>query len=49
MKRIATLDDCVVDGVLLLMQLELIEPVLFLGTSRGAAERLADDVLARAG
>jgi glutathione synthase/RimK-type ligase-like ATP-grasp enzyme len=43
----ARVDGCVVDDELLLMELELIEPVLFLGTSPGAAERLADAVLAR--
>jgi len=43
----ARVDGCVVDGELLLMELELIEPALFLGTSTGAAERLADAVIAR--
>ena len=45
----ARVDGCVVDDELLLMELELIEPVLFLGTSPGAADRLADAVLARIG
>jgi glutathione synthase/RimK-type ligase-like ATP-grasp enzyme len=45
----ARVDGCVVDGELLLMELELIEPVLFLGTSAGAAHRLADAVIARLG
>jgi glutathione synthase/RimK-type ligase-like ATP-grasp enzyme len=45
----ARVDGCVVDDDLLLMELELIEPVLFLGTSAGAADRLADAVLARIG
>jgi glutathione synthase/RimK-type ligase-like ATP-grasp enzyme len=45
----ARVDGCVVDDELLLMELELIEPVLFLGTSAGAADRLADAVLARLG
>ncbi|MDB4881427.1 MAG: hypothetical protein JWL95_193 [Gemmatimonadetes bacterium] len=43
----ARVDGCVVGDQLLLMELELIEPVLFLGTSPGAADRLADAVLAR--
>jgi glutathione synthase/RimK-type ligase-like ATP-grasp enzyme len=43
----ARVDGCVVDDELLLMELELIEPVLFLGTAPGAADRLADAVLAR--
>jgi glutathione synthase/RimK-type ligase-like ATP-grasp enzyme len=45
----ARVDGCVVDGELLLMELELIEPVLFLGTSAGAPQRLADAVIARLG
>ena len=45
----ARVDGCVVDDDLLLMELELIEPVLFLATSAGAADRLADGVLARIG
>ena len=43
----ARVDGCIVDGELLLMELELLEPVLFLGTCEGAAGRLADAVLAR--
>ena len=43
----ARVDGCVVDGELLLMELELIEPVLFLGTSPDAAERMADVLTAR--
>ena len=43
----ARVDGCVVDGQLLLMELELIEPVLFLGTSEGAADRLADALVSR--
>src|SRR5215207_5748425 len=43
----ARVDGCLVDGELLLMELELIEPVLFLATNEGAADRLADTVLAR--
>jgi glutathione synthase/RimK-type ligase-like ATP-grasp enzyme len=43
----ARVDGCVVDGEFLLMELELIEPALSLGTARGAAERLADVLLAR--
>jgi glutathione synthase/RimK-type ligase-like ATP-grasp enzyme len=45
----ARVDGCVVDDDLLLMELELIEPVLFLGTSTGAADRLANALLARVG
>ncbi|MEO6526229.1 MAG: hypothetical protein ABIP93_06365 [Gemmatimonadaceae bacterium] len=45
----ARVDGCVVDERLLLMELELIEPVLFLGTSPGAADRMADALLARVG
>jgi hypothetical protein len=43
----ARVDGCVVDGVFVLMELELIEPVLFLATSSGAADRLALALLAR--
>jgi glutathione synthase/RimK-type ligase-like ATP-grasp enzyme len=43
----ARVDGCIVNGELLLMELELLEPALFLGTSAGAADRLADAVLAR--
>lgn len=41
----ARVDGCVVDGVFLLMELELLEPGLFLATERGAAARLAEAVL----
>ncbi len=37
----ARVDGCVVDGTFVLMELELIEPALFLGEAPGAAERLA--------
>lgn len=40
----ARVDGCVVNGELLLMELELIEPFLFLGSSPGAADRLADAI-----
>jgi len=43
----ARVDGCVVDGRLLLMELELIEPVLFLGSSSGAADRIADALMLR--
>jgi glutathione synthase/RimK-type ligase-like ATP-grasp enzyme len=43
----ARVDGCVVDGRFVLMELELIEPVLFLGTSVNAATRLADAIAAR--
>jgi glutathione synthase/RimK-type ligase-like ATP-grasp enzyme len=43
----ARVDGCIVDGELLLMELELLEPALFFGTCEGAADRLADAVLAR--
>jgi hypothetical protein len=43
----ARVDGCVIDGTFVLMELELIEPVLFLGTSSGAADRLALAILAR--
>jgi hypothetical protein len=45
----ARVDGCVIDGELVLMELELIEPVLFLGTSACAAVRLADVLVARLG
>lgn len=45
----ARVDGCVVDGRFMLMELELIEPVLFLGTSAYAARRLADAIVARIG
>lgn len=40
----ARVDGCEVDGRFLLMELELIEPVLYLGTSPGAELRLAGAV-----
>jgi glutathione synthase/RimK-type ligase-like ATP-grasp enzyme len=40
----ARVDGCVVDGRFLVMELELLEPHLFLGTAPGAAERLAGAV-----
>jgi glutathione synthase/RimK-type ligase-like ATP-grasp enzyme len=43
----ARVDGCIVDGELLLMELELLEPALFLGTCDGAADRLAEALLAR--
>jgi hypothetical protein len=43
----ARVDGCVVDGRFVLMELEVIEPVLFLGTSDRAAERLALAIVAR--
>lgn len=43
----ARVDGCVVDGRLLLMELEVLEPELFLRCDQGAAERLADALLAR--
>jgi hypothetical protein len=43
----ARVDGCVVDGALLLMELELLEPELFLRCSSDAAERLADALLSR--
>lgn len=41
----ARVDGCLVDDVFLLMELELLEPGLFLGTEAGAASRLADAVI----
>ena len=35
------------DGKLVLMELELIEPELFLGLAEGAAERFAEAIVAR--
>ena len=35
------------DGKLVLMELELIEPELFLGLAEGAAERFADAIVRR--
>jgi hypothetical protein len=43
----ARVDGCVVDGHLMLMELELIEPVLFFGAWPGAADRLADALVLR--
>ena len=43
----ARVDGCVVDGGFVLMELELIEPALFLGMAPGAADRLAVAVLER--
>jgi hypothetical protein len=43
----ARVDGCVVNGELLLMELELIEPFLFLESSPGAADRLADAIAER--
>ena len=43
----ARVDGCVIDGRFVLMELELIEPVLFLGTSVDAEQRLADALVAR--
>ena len=43
----ARVDGCVVGDAFVLMELELIEPTLYLGTSRAAADRLADAVLER--
>jgi hypothetical protein len=37
----ARVDACVVDGALMLMELELIEPDLFLTTDPDAPERMA--------
>jgi hypothetical protein len=42
----ARLDSCEADGRLVLMELELIEPDLFLRTSPEAPERFADAILA---
>lgn len=43
----ARVDGCVVDGRLLLMELEVLEPELFLRCGPGSADRLADTLLAR--
>lgn len=45
----ARVDGCVVDGTLLLMELELLEPELFLRTDPAAGDRLAAALLARLG
>lgn len=42
----ARVDGCVVDGVFQLMELEVLEPSLFLATSPGAAERFAEAIVA---
>ncbi|HET9011490.1 MAG TPA: hypothetical protein VFN38_06715, partial [Gemmatimonadaceae bacterium] len=43
----ARVDGCIVRDAFMLMELELIEPTLYLGTSPAAADRLADALLAR--
>ena len=43
----ARVDGCVVDGTLMLMELEVLEPELFLRTDAGAGDRLASALLAR--
>jgi hypothetical protein len=43
----ARVDGCVVDGELLLMELELLEPELFLRCAAEAPGRFADAVLQR--
>lgn len=43
----ARVDGCIVRDAFVLMELELIEPTLYLGTSPSAADRLADAVLKR--
>ncbi|WP_158501570.1 hypothetical protein [Vitiosangium sp. GDMCC 1.1324] len=45
----ARVDGCEVDGRFVLMELELIEPVLYLGTHPGAEARLASAVAAALG
>lgn len=45
----ARVDGCVVDGAFVLMELELLEPSLFLGLEPGAPERLAAVLAARLG
>jgi len=42
----ARVDGCIVDGVFVLMELEMLEPALELWADPGAAQRLADAVLA---
>ncbi len=42
----ARVDGVVIDGVFTLMELELLEPALFLGASDSAADRLADAIYA---
>jgi glutathione synthase/RimK-type ligase-like ATP-grasp enzyme len=41
----ARVDGCVMDGTFRLMELELLEPGLFLATASGAADRFADAVI----
>ncbi len=41
----ARVDGCVMDGTFRLMELELLEPGLFLATDAGAADRFADAVI----
>ena len=43
----ARVDGCLVRDAFVLMELELIEPALYLGTSRSAAGRLADALIER--
>lgn len=43
----ARVDGCVVDGELLLMELELLEPELFLRCAAEAPDRLAESILSR--
>lgn len=43
----ARVDGCVVGDAFVLMELELIEPTLYLGTARAAADRLASALLER--
>lgn len=45
----ARVDGVVRDGTLLLMELELVEPHLYMGTSEGAAERFAEAIAERVG
>ncbi len=45
----ARVDGCVVGGRFLLMELELIEPVLFLAHAPEAAHRLAEEIASRLG
>jgi glutathione synthase/RimK-type ligase-like ATP-grasp enzyme len=45
----ARVDGCVMDGTFRLMELELLEPGLFLATDTGAADRFADAVIRATG
>ena len=45
----ARVDGCVVDGVFRLMELELLEPGLFLSTDPGAGARFAEAVIQAVG